>query len=77
MNNPLDQLTKELETLRDGRGLKIDDIVKKSKNINYPRTALVRDLVEAKLGFFASKLQQGYYDMIKKVEKEEDAKTDN
>jgi len=64
MNEPkLEILAKELETLRDGKGLKIDDLIKKCRNDDYPRKFLVRDLEESNLGFFAEKLAYGYYEL--------------
>jgi len=65
MTPKLEILAQELETLRDGKGMKIDDLIKKTRNDDYPRTALERDLTEAKLKFFAEKLHTGYYELKK------------
>lgn len=75
MSEPkLEVLAKELETLRDGKGMKINDLIKKCRNDDYPREFLVRDLTEAELGFFAEKVAYGYYELNTG---ETDAKTDS
>lgn len=70
MNNlpKLETLAKELESMRDE---KLAGLIKKCRNDDYPKDALVRDLKEAKLSFFADKVAYGYYEL--KMEKKEDA----
>jgi len=76
MNTPkLAVLAQELETIRDGKGMNIGDIIKKCRNDDYPRQALIRDLREAKLSFFAEKVAHGYYEL--RTEKENNAQTNN
>lgn len=69
MNNPLELLAKELETL-EGKGIDASDLVKKCRNPKYPRKFLIRDLREANLKFFSDKVKMGYYEEVaKKVER--------
>jgi len=76
MKNPLDLLAKELETL-EGKGIDTKILAKKARNTSYPRDLLIRDLREAKLEFFSEKVKIGYYEMVQKLQKEKDGKTNN
>ena len=70
MNNlpKLETLAKELESMRNDN---LIGLIKKCRNDDYPKDALVRDLKEAKLGFFADKVAYGYYEL--KMKEEENA----
>jgi hypothetical protein len=71
MTPKLEVLAQELETLRDGKGMRVDDLIKKARNDDYPRESMVRDLGEAHLKFFAEKLATGYYEL--NIEKDNNA----
>ena len=72
MNNlpKLEILARELESMRDE---KLIGLIKKCRNDDYPKDALVRDLKEAKLKFFADKVSYGYYEKYAEIKKEKDA----
>lgn len=56
----LEVLAQEIESMRDDN---LSGIIKKCRNDDYPRKFLIRDLTEAKLGFFAGKVAHGYYEL--------------
>ncbi len=63
MNKPkLETLARELETIRDGQKKDIGWLIENARNDNYPRHALIADLVLVELKFFAKKVESGYYD---------------
>jgi len=72
MNNlpKLEILARELESMRDK---KLIGLIKKCRNDDYPKDALVRDLKEAKLKFFADKVSYGYYEKYAEIKEEKDA----
>lgn len=67
MEQPLEVLAQELETIEDRD---LSALIKKVRNPSYPRKFLIRDLREASLGFFATKVKIGYYEMAHKLSKE-------
>ena len=64
MTPMLEKLAKELET-QPTADLMIT-IIQHVRDNEYPRYKLVRELRSAKMGYFAEKLQVGYYDVFNK-----------
>lgn len=55
-------LALELESVADGQGRDLSELIAKVRNDDYPDSDLVRDLMVNKLRFFATKLILKHYD---------------
>jgi len=60
----LEKLAKELETQPTAEAMKV--IIEHVRDNDYLRYKLVRELRLAKMGYFAGKLENGYYDIFTK-----------
>lgn len=55
----LERLARELETMRNPQ---LDELIAHVRNDKYDRETLIRELVDARLRFFANRLKEMYYD---------------
>ncbi len=62
----LETLIKELETFNDERKQRLLPIIGHARDDSYSREVLIRELRDAKFGYFANKLKLGYYDANEK-----------
>jgi hypothetical protein len=60
----LEILARELQTIQEGKGKNINSIIDHCRDDSYPRHSLVYELKMGNLGFFAQKLESGYYDKL-------------